>query len=122
MSSSLYITHEPGTVSRRQFDAFCAEHAIIRASSGDWRHGDVEVTWHPDRSSRDTYTGTVTFSTYWMGNAMPDVARLARAWWLLHGGQVGGSPELRPLFAHCCHQRREPLCDAITTAFPGTAA
>lgn len=103
MSSAIYVTFDeddhPGDEPWRDF---CTEQGLVHSpqtvGGKTWYdtgiglgRGEVEVT-------RDT-PAQVTFSTYFMGPAMPRVAATARAFWLRFGGQVEAAEELRPLFA-----------------------
>lgn len=95
MSSSAHITDAPGTtgIRRREWDQFCADHGLIPRSPADntWYSGQVEV----NRFSRHH----VSFSTYRLGEAMPDVVKLAVACWLRFGGYLSMDDELRNILA-----------------------
>ena len=95
MSSAIHVSFDPmdDWPDVGQWQAFCDEHEIAysphTAGGITWYAGEVEV------SHTDT---TTTFSTYWMGGAIPEVARLAQAFWLQFGGRVSASPELQRAF------------------------
>ena len=107
MSSAICITFdEADAISGEDWAAFCAEHAVTYSPQTVGRNvfyaGDVEVTFgdaQPAAEGPPGYAGSVTFSTYHLGAAMPDVATLARAFWLRFGGSVSADPELRRMFA-----------------------
>ena len=97
MSSAANITFEPGTVGvpAEEWQAFCREHRLEHSPLTvggsvyyQGGHDGVEVTYHEH---------TLRFSTYWFGNAMRDVARLAKIAWRRWGGQLSADPEIRKL-------------------------
>ncbi|HET9893692.1 MAG TPA: hypothetical protein VFQ44_01915 [Streptosporangiaceae bacterium] len=63
---------------------------LVSDPSGKLLHsGWVEIAREDD---------VVTFSTFHMGEALPQVALLARKFWLAFGGEVHAAPQLRELF------------------------
>lgn len=105
MSSAIYVKfdQEEG-IDAARWQAFCGAHGIAhspRTVGGNvFYAGDVEVTFGEGLPGRiPEYAEHVTFSTYFLGPAVPEVADLARAFWLEFGGAVEAAEELRGLFA-----------------------
>lgn len=100
MSSAAYIHFENGTVgvSIEDWRSFCAEHCIEhspRTVGGNVYYlsglnGGVEIGYESHRLS---------FSTFWMGEAMAEVARIAVLSWRRWGGSISAAPEIRQLIA-----------------------
>lgn len=107
MSSAITVAFEDGfdeTVDPGDWQDFCARHRIVHsprtAGGRTYYADDVQVTVEDDQ---------VTFSTYCMGNAMPEVARIARRFWVRFGGSVDADEEMRPLFAKSKHRKASEL-------------
>jgi hypothetical protein len=101
MSSSIFITFDAGEgVSLPDWKPFCDEHGLEYRGGTTYRAGQVEIELAD--AVHEPGSGAVvhgfTFSTFWMGEEMPGVASLAKAFWMRFGGCVSASPELRPLF------------------------
>jgi len=99
MSSAATITFEPDTVGipAEEWQAFCREHRLEHSPQtvgGNVYYqgglGGVEVHYAEHR---------LIFSTYWFGNAMRDVAKLAKTAWRRWGGNLSADPEIRKLVA-----------------------
>ena len=91
MSSAASISFESGTVApANEWDAFCREHQIEHSPNtvggNVYYAGQVEVRYA---------AGKLRFSTYWLGSAMRDVARLALLAWQRWGGSLEADPEIR---------------------------
>jgi len=92
MSSAAIITFETGTIGvpADQWKIFCQEHHIEHSpqtvGGNVYYAGTVEVTYARHR---------VIFSTYHMGAAIPEVARLAMIAWQRWGGEISTDPEVR---------------------------
>ncbi|HSX22574.1 MAG TPA: hypothetical protein VLE97_07360 [Gaiellaceae bacterium] len=95
MSSAANITFEKDTIGvpADEWQSFCAEHQIKHSPQtvgGNVYYaggiGGVEV--HYERHA-------LRFSTYWMGGAIPGVARLAMTAWKRWGGYLSADPEVR---------------------------
>lgn len=96
MSSAITVVFEDGfrdTVSLGDWQAFCVRHGIVhspRTIGGNTYYADdIQIT---------VQDGEVTFSTYHMGSAMPEVAAIAADFWVRFGGSVEADEEMRPLF------------------------
>jgi hypothetical protein len=101
MSSSIFVTFDAGEgVSLSHWKAFCDERGLEYRGGTTYRAGQVEIELADAvRGSGDgAVVHNFTFSTFWMGEEMPRVAELAKAFWLRFGGCVSASPELQPLF------------------------
>lgn len=147
MSSSIYVTFdEDEGVSGEAWAEFCRDHAIRYSpqtvGQSTFYAGEVEICFGRDgtepvkvdapghfdgwRYDWDTakppdYAERVTFSTFHYGSAMPQVAVLARAFWLRFGGRVSADEELRHLFAPGATPSRptaagEVVCDPAELA------
>jgi hypothetical protein len=98
MPSSVYLTWDTGEgVSRESWSAFCEAHGIMKVGHQIFRIGEIEATmWSVDDNAPNPSTiGNITLSTYWCGSALADLARLAWALWLEHGGKMQADLELR---------------------------
>jgi hypothetical protein len=100
VSSSIFVTFDAGEgVSLRDWKLFSDEHQLEYRSGTTYRAGQVEIELADAvRNSGNPVVHNFTFSTFWMGEEMPRVAELAKAFWLRFGGCVSASPELQPLF------------------------
>jgi hypothetical protein len=93
MSSAAIITFESDTIGvpADEWQAFCVKHALVHSPQtvgGNFYYADeVEVRYEEHRLS---------FSTYWQGKAIPEVARLAMLAWQRWGGEISADPEVRP--------------------------
>lgn len=106
MSSATFIKFDADTIGvpYQEFVAFCNQHGIIhspRTIGGNvFYAGQVEIHFgdetvgaiFPERAHR------LVFSTYFMGAAIPDVARLANLAWQRWGGSIEAAPEVRLRF------------------------
>jgi hypothetical protein len=112
MSSAATITFEPDTVGvpTKEWQSFCQEHCIKHSpqtiGGNVYYAGEVEVHY----TRHDLH-----FSTFWMGSAIPDVARLAMLAWRRWGGQLTADPEIRKTIV-----RADP--EGKTTSATPTAA
>jgi hypothetical protein len=97
MSSAANITFETDTVGvpAAEWQEFCREQRLEHSPQTvggnvyyQGGHDGVEVTYHEH---------ALRFSTYWFGNAMRDVARLAKIAWRRWGGKLSADPEIRKL-------------------------
>lgn len=98
MSSSAHITDDPGTagIPQAEWEQFCAEHGFTASTSGDtWYAGTGASQVQVIRYNRRH----VSFSTYRMGEGMPEVVRLAVACWVQFDGRLSMDPELRNILA-----------------------
>jgi hypothetical protein len=95
MSSSIHIKFDGDGLSFADFDDFIADYRLAASHGGGATSGQVELT----AIEQDGHIKQAVFSTYHLGEEMPRVAMLARAFWQRFGGSVDASPELRPLFA-----------------------
>jgi hypothetical protein len=104
-SSATFSWDDAEGVSGGDWASFCAEHRITHSPSTVG--GNVfyagEVEFHFGKADYDSieapdYAEEIVVATHHFGRAMPDVARLARALWLTHGGRVSADPEIRTLF------------------------
>ena len=94
MSSAANITFEPDTVGvpAEEWQTFCREHRLEHSPQtvgGNYYYaGEVEVRYAEHM---------LNFSTYWFGNSMREVARLAKIAWRRWGGSLSADPEIRKL-------------------------
>jgi hypothetical protein len=92
MSSAASITFETGTIGvpPDRWKSFCQEHGIEHSpqtvGGNVYYAGQVEATHTRYR---------LTFSTFHLGNAIPEVARLAMIAWQRWGGEISADPEVR---------------------------
>ena len=100
MSSSIFVTFDAGEgISLPDWKLFSDEHLIEYRSGTTYRAGQVEIELADAvRNSGNPVVHHFTFFTFWMGEEMPRVAELARAFWMRFGGKVQASPELMALF------------------------
>lgn len=110
MSSAAYLTWDQDEgVTLDQWEAFCDANNIKfrpRTGSNVFYQGQVEITfgelprlpngkWDLNTTEPPAYAERITFSTYHMGEAMPQVAELAWRLWLEHGGMLQADVEIR---------------------------
>lgn len=91
MSTSVYITFDQRDegVRRDDFDAWARPNGLVFPAphSVVYRKGpEIEVDYHSKRA--------VTFSTFYMGDKMPELIRLALAFWGRFGGRMQAAPEV----------------------------
>ena len=92
MSSAASITFDPDTagVPADQWESFCKENRIEHSpqtvGGNVYYAGEVEVTYEQHR---------LTFSTFYQGNASPEVSRLALIAWQRWGGEISADQEIR---------------------------
>ena len=88
------ITYSPNTVGRNTFYAGAVEITFGEANYGpEPRDEHGRIIW--DAVSPPAYAERITFSTFFGGAAMPQVASLALAFWREFGGELQAAPEIR---------------------------
>ncbi len=97
MSSAANISFEPGTIGvpADEWQSFCREHHIEH--SPQTVGGNVYYQGGLEGVEVHYAEHELRFSTYWFGNAMRDVARLAKSAWRRWGGDLSADPEIRKL-------------------------
>lgn len=122
MSSAATITYELDTIGvpSDEWKRFCEEHDIVHSPrtiggnvyyQGGLNGVEVHYAEHALR-----------FSTYWMGRAIPDVARLAMIAWRRWGGQISADPEVRKAIVPDPTPAKTTTAIATTTAMPIASA
>jgi hypothetical protein len=112
MSSAAFIEFEPGTkgIPITEWREFCDEHGIVHSPNtvggNVFYANQVEVTFgrvlrvlNVATPALPDHAHYLCFSTYFMGEALPDVAALALAAWKRWGGQLSAAPEITAIFS-----------------------
>lgn len=118
MSSAATLSwDEDEGIPRSKWVAFCEQHSITYSPNTVGRNvfhaGSVEIVFGEgsflplpvlpngrldfDAAEPPAYAERIRFSTFHMGEAMTEVAALAWAFWLEHGGGLAADPEIRLL-------------------------
>jgi hypothetical protein len=101
-SAVVFRFAEDEGVEGERWASFCAAHSIVHSPAtiggNIFYAGEVEVTFgEHSYGSIPEYAEYVSFSTYFLGSAMPEAVTLALAFWLEFGGAMDADPELRGL-------------------------